>query len=108
MKVVALYFAWIIFSVSIHSVAKAASTSDVPTAAAVKLRDLEITRPAGKQDLYRRLIRAARAACSPGGWPDKAGVTPQHEECVDQAVSDAVARFNRAEFSDYVAAHFHR
>jgi len=103
MKTIALITGVLIVSMSMLSTAEAAPPSDVP-AAIDKLRDLDITRPAGKQDLYRRLIRAARAVCSPGDWPDKARVTPEYEECVDEAVSDVVARFNRAEFSDYVAA----
>jgi UrcA family protein len=103
MKIIALNTMLLIFSLSILSVAKAGPPPDPPTAVA-KISDLDISRPAGKQDLYRRLLRAARAACSPGGWPDKAPVAPEYEACVDQAMSDAVARFNRAEFSDYVAA----
>ena len=103
MKSIILITTSLIVSGSILSTAKAAAPAGVPTAV-VKFHDLDITRPAGKEELYRRLMRAARTVCGPGRWPEKALITPQYEACIDQAVSGAVARFNRTEFTDYVAA----
>ena len=106
MKTIALIAASILLSYAILSIAKAALPSSVPTAV-VKFRDLDSTRPAGKEELYRRLMRAARAVCSPvnpNGTNLKPLVTPEYEACIDKALSGAVARFNRPEFTDYVAA----
>jgi UrcA family protein len=106
MKTITLITTSILLSYSILSAAKAAPPSDVPSAI-VKFRDLDTTRPAGEEELYRRLIRAARAVCGPvdpNGAVVKALVTPEYEACIDQALSGAVARFNRPEFTDYVAA----
>ena len=73
MKAIILISTSLVLSGSILSTAKAAPSSDVPTAV-VKLRDLDITHAAGKAELYRRLMRAARAVCSPGGVvPESAG-----------------------------------
>jgi UrcA family protein len=86
------------------SVAEASPPSDVPTAV-VKFGGLDTTHPAGKEELYRRLVRAAQAVCSPleGAFGSRALVTSQYEACIDQALSGAVAQFNRQDFTDYVA-----
>jgi UrcA family protein len=78
MKSITLITTALIISGSFLSVAEAAPPSDVPTAV-VKFRDLDTTRPAGKEELYRRLTRAARAVCSPvdpNGYVVKPLLTP--------------------------------
>jgi UrcA family protein len=105
MKTFTLITTALFLSGSILSVTEAAPPSDVPTAI-VKFGDLDTTRPAGKEELYRRLSRAAQAVCSPleGAFGSRALVTsPQYEACINQALSGAVAQFNRPDFTAYVA-----
>jgi UrcA family protein len=104
MKTFTLITSALFLSGSILSVAAAAPPSDVPTAV-VKFGELDTTRTAGKEELYRRLSRAADAVCSPleGVFGSRALVTPQYKACMNQALSGAVAQINRADFTDYVA-----
>jgi UrcA family protein len=104
MKTFTLIITALFLSGSILSVAEAAPPSDVPTAV-VKFGELDMTRPAGKEELYRRLSRAADTVCSPlqGAFGSRALVTRQYEACINQAISGAVAQINRADFTDYVA-----
>ena len=92
----------IFLSGSFLSVVQAAPPSDVPTAV-VKFGDLDINRPAGKESLYLRLNRAAQSVCSPGSWYRRALLSPQYEACMEQALSGAIAKINRPDFTDYVA-----
>jgi UrcA family protein len=104
MKTFALITTALALSGSMLSVAQAASPSDVPTAV-VKFADLDTTRAEGKEALYRRLHQAARSVCSsldPSG--SVARLAPLYKACIDQAVSGAVAKINRPDFADYVAA----
>ncbi len=106
MKSIILIATATILSGSILAAAQAAPPSDVPTAV-VKFRDLDMAGPAGKERLYRRMVQAARAVCSPldpNGSVVKPAFPRQYETCIDQAVFGAVARLNRQEFSEYVAA----
>jgi UrcA family protein len=109
MKTFTLITTALFLSASILSVTEAAPPSDVPTAV-VKFGDLDTTRPAGKEELYRRLSRAAQAVCSPleGAFGSRALVTPQYEACINQALAGAVAQFNRPDFTAYVATRTQR
>jgi UrcA family protein len=107
MKSITLITTAFLLSGSILSVVQAAPPSDVPTAV-VKFGDLDANRPAGKEELYRRLSRAARSVCRSLD-PNESGATnlhliPLYKTCIDQAVSGAVAQINRPDFADYVAA----
>ena len=106
MKSLTLVATALVLSGSIFSIAKAAPPSDAPTVV-VKFGDLDATGPAGKEELYRRLTRAARAVCrslhsSESGV--KLELIPRYKACIDHAVAGAVARINRPEFTDYVAS----
>jgi len=106
MKTFTLITTALVLGGSILSLANAAPPSDVPTAV-VKFGDLDATRPAGKEELYRRLTRAARSVCSsldPSDSAAKRDVEPLYKACIDQAVSRSVAQINRPEFTDYVAS----
>jgi UrcA family protein len=103
MKKFALITTALVLSGSIFSIAQAAPPSDVPTAV-VKFGDLDTTGSAGKEQLYRRLTQAAHAVCrslDPSG--SVARLAPLYKACIDQAVSGAVAKIDRADFTDYVA-----
>lgn len=106
MKTITLISTALFLSGSILSVANAAAPSEVPTAV-VMFGDLDTTGSTGKEELYRRLIRAARSVChslDPSESGAKMLVTPLYKACLDQAVSGAVVRINRPEFTDYVAS----
>jgi UrcA family protein len=107
MKTIALITAALVLSGSILSAAKAAPPSDVATAV-VKFGDLDTTRPAGKEELYRRFARAARSTCRSLDPSDAStkwlASRAQYEACINQALEGAVARFNRPDFTEYVAA----
>ncbi len=105
MKTFTLIATALVLSGSILSAANANPQSDVPTAV-VKFGDLDANRPAGKDELYRRLTRAATSVCRSLD-PNESGLNlaliPLHNACIDQAVSGGVAKINRPEFTDYVA-----
>jgi UrcA family protein len=106
MKTITLITIALFLSGSTLSVAKAAAPSDVPTAV-VKFGDLDTVGSAGKDELYRRLTRAARAVCrslDPSQSGAKMRVTPLYKGCIYQAVAGAVAKINRPDFTDYVAS----
>jgi UrcA family protein len=107
MKTFTLITILLFLSGSILSVTEAAPPSDVPTAV-VKFGELDTAHPAGKEELYRRLTRAAHSVCRALD-PNESGATnlqliPVYKSCIDQAVSGAVAKINLPEFTDYVAA----
>jgi len=56
----------------------------------VKFGDLDLTRPAGAQELYRRITRAARDVCD-AAIPGRLAVAIAHRRCTEQAVARAVA-----------------
>jgi UrcA family protein len=106
MKKFTLITTALVLSGSILAVANASPPSDVPTAV-VKFGDLDATRPAGKEELYRRLTRAAGLVCrslDPSESAAKLELSSLHKACIDQAVSGAVAKINLPEFADYVAS----
>jgi UrcA family protein len=106
MKSFTLVATALVLSGSIFSVATAAPRSDVPTAV-VRFGDLDVTREAGKEALYRRLAGAARTVCLPldAGEPwARVRAAAGHSACVNQAVFGAVAKINLPDFADYVAA----
>jgi UrcA family protein len=106
MKTITLITTALFLSGSTLSVAEAAAPSDVPTAV-VKFGDLDTIGLAGKAELYRRLTQAAREVCrslDPSQSGPKMLVRPLYKGCINQAVSGAVAKINRPEFTDYVAS----
>jgi UrcA family protein len=93
-------------SSSRHRLLALSDSSVLPTAV-VKLADLDLTRAAGKEELYRRLMRAARTVCQsldPSESVEKVELTPLYEACLDQAVSGVVSQINRPGFTDYVVS----
>lgn len=95
----------LVLSAFILCVAKAVPAPDLPIAV-VKFGDLDATRPAGKEELYRRLTRAAHSVCrslDPSDSDARLQYITPYKTCIDHAVTDAVARINVPEFTDYVA-----
>jgi len=64
----------------------AATSNDVRTET-VKFADLDLTRPAGAQELYRRIQQAARDVCQPN---DSAAHLQFSQECRSSAIARAV------------------
>jgi len=70
---------------AISPVGVAAAVHDDVRREVVRFADLDLTRPAGAQELYRRIQHAAREVCArygPGGYD---------RSCADHAVARAVA-----------------
>jgi len=67
----------------------AASPDDAPRMI-VQFGDLDLTRLAGAQELYRRIQHAARDVCEPH-VPGSAVVAMGYRGCLDQAIARAVA-----------------
>jgi UrcA family protein len=106
MKTFTLITTALALSGSILSIAHAAPPSDVPTAT-VNFGDLDTTRPAGEEELYRRVSRAAKVVCrslDPSVSAAKLLAAPAYQACIDQAVAGAVVKINRPDFSNYVAS----
>ena len=55
----------------------------------VSYADLDISKPAGAQVLYRRIVAAARQVCAFDGSKDLA-VLLRSDKCVDHAIDNAV------------------
>jgi len=105
MKTITLITTAFLLGGSIFSIAQASPPSDVPTIV-VKYGDLDTTRSAGQTELYGRLTRAAQSVCQsldPGTSVRNLALIAPHKACVDKALSAAVARIDRPEFTDYVA-----
>jgi UrcA family protein len=73
---------------TLHAISPAAiaaqRAADVPRAV-VRFADLDLTRPAGAQELYRRIQKAARVVCA------AYGSIGYDRSCADHAVERAVA-----------------
>lgn len=68
-----------------------ADTDDVKTFT-VSYADLDLSKPAGAKTLYSRIKRAARNVCSPY---DSIHFRRAWRDCLDQAITNAVAEVNR-------------
>ena len=65
----------------------AARSNDVRTET-VRFADLNLARPAGADELYRRIQQAARDVCEPNG---SAGYPSGYQKCRSNAIARAVA-----------------
>jgi UrcA family protein len=72
-----------------------ASAEDGVKSQTVSFADLDLSKPAGAQTLYKRITKAARQVCGPA---DKYSyITPRKafRECYEEAVAAAVAQVDR-------------
>ena len=75
----------------------------VPTTV-VKYGDLDLTHAAGAAVLYQRLNQAARKVCAPLDIPQSAITKSEpYKACLSKAISGAVAKIDKPEFTAYVA-----
>jgi len=70
---------------AISPVGVAAAVHDDVRREVVRFADLDLTRPAGAHELYRRIQRAAREVC------ERYGPAGYDRSCADQAIARAVA-----------------
>lgn len=77
-----------LYAISPNSLA--AAVTDGARQETVKFGDLDVTRLAGAQELYRRIEHAAREVCDPY-VPGRYVVSVRYRDCMDQAIGRAVA-----------------
>jgi UrcA family protein len=66
----------------------------------IQYADLDLTRPAGAQALFRRIHSAAKLVCSPLASKDL--LQHRFEHCVSDAVAKAVTQVDRPALSAYL------
>ena len=76
-------------------VAYNASAEPEAKSLAVSYADLDLSKPAGAQTLYKRIKKAARVVCGP--VDNYTFVTPARKfrQCYEKAIADAVAQVDR-------------
>ena len=70
----------------------------------VRYTELDLAKPAADEKLYQRIKAAARQVCRGFEGRELSQVKP-HKDCIDSAVSHAVAQVNHPQFTAYYAAH---
>jgi UrcA family protein len=75
----------------------AAASNDARTKV-VRFADLDLTHPAGAQELYRRIRRAAREVCEPDGTT---GYLESYGECLRGAIAHAVLEVDAPLLTEY-------
>jgi UrcA family protein len=80
-------------AINLTAVAEVAAGADEPLAQSVSYRDLDLSRPADAGRLYGRIGRAAARVCEPFNGREL-HMQALRRQCVDQAISAAVARVN--------------
>ena len=79
-----------LYAISDNSLAAVAP--DSPRQQIVKFGDLDLTRPSGVQELYRRIEHAASAVCDPYvPLPGHYVPSVPYRACMEQAIGHAVA-----------------
>jgi UrcA family protein len=82
--------------------ARAATPTDDVYAVTVQFGDLDLSREAGIAKLYLRIKGAARRVCDQQASEQLVADQTQRV-CMKRAVSEAVARIDRPQLTDYVA-----
>jgi UrcA family protein len=77
-----------------HRASAAPTEADAPyKTMVVRYDDLNLTNPKDARRLYARIRRAARVVCDNPPMSERIRLA-KYEQCLDQAVADAVARIN--------------
>jgi UrcA family protein len=84
--------------------AAGATTSDDPPSVVVKYSDLTLATDSGVNQLYRRIVSAARQVCPDSPIRDF-GLMRQVEACRSQAVARAVQQINNSRLAALHASH---
>lgn len=84
------------FAVCTSLVAYTASAAEPKVKSlAVSFADLDLSKPAGAQTLYKRIKAAARNVCGPADQYTFVVSSYSFRKCYDKAVADAVAQVDR-------------
>jgi UrcA family protein len=84
-------------------VAAAATTDQVAPSVVIKYSTEALATDAGVQDLYRRIVRAAKKVCPEAGIKELAANASAHE-CQEQAIARAVRNVNNSRLALLYAA----
>lgn len=82
----------------------AAYGEEVPKSLTVQFADLDLNKDAGLARLFDRLKGAAERVCSVHSGGTTLRDQQQYAACVDFALSNAVARVDRPELTEYVVS----
>jgi UrcA family protein len=87
-------------------VLNAAYADEAPKTLTVQFADLDLSNDAGAATLFNRIKGAATRVCSAHSGGTTLRDKRQHAACVDFALSNAVARVDRPELTEYVTSRY--
>ena len=87
-------------------VLNAAYAEEAPKSLTVQFADLDLSKDAGAATLFNRIRGAALKVCSTYRGGPTLRDKQQHAACVDFAMSNAVARVDRPELTEYVTSRY--
>jgi UrcA family protein len=87
-------------------VLNAAYADEAPKSLTVQFADLDLSKDAGAATLFNRIKGAAIRVCSAHGGGATLRDKQRHAACVDLALSNAVARVDRPELTEYVISRY--
>jgi len=87
-------------------VLNAAYGEEAPKTLTVQFADLDLSKDAGLATLFDRLKGAATRVCSGHSGGTTLRDKQQYAACVDFALSNALARVDRPELTDYVTSRY--
>jgi UrcA family protein len=84
----------------------AAYAEEAPKSLTVQFADLDLSKDAGAATLFNRIKGAAQSVCSTHSGGTTLRDKQQHAACVEFALSNAVARVDRPELTEYVTRRY--
>lgn len=93
-------------TVLLSLVLNAAYAEEAPKSLTVHFADLDLNKDAGAATLFNRIKGAAIRVCSAHSSGNTLRDKQQHAACVDLALSNAVARVDRPELTEYVTSQY--
>jgi len=91
-------------SLVVGLVLNVAHAADAPKSLTVQFADLDLSKDAGVARLFDRLKGAAKRVCSAQSGGTSLRDQQQYAACVGFALSNAVARVDRPELTEYVVS----
>jgi UrcA family protein len=82
----------------------ASYADEAPKSLTVQFADLDLSKSEGAATLFNRIKGAAMKVCSAHSGGTTLRGKQQHAACVEFALSNAIARVDRPELTDYVAS----
>ena len=87
-------------------VLNAAHAEEAPKSLTVQFADLDLSKDAGAATLFNRIKGAAKKVCSAHSGGTTLRDKQQHAACIEFALSNAVARVDRPELTEYVTSRY--